>query len=310
MYKIGVVFDISHYMLEDGPGIRTNVFLKGCPLRCKWCSNVFGLEKQKQLSFVVSKCVGCGACISACNYGAISMTDEGRVSQDFSKCINCLECISRCQTGARVQVGKEMSSKDVYLEIQKDRNFYRRGNGGVTLSGGEILMQAEFASEILRLCSDNGINTAIETSAFGKWEDLSSLIKLSDTVFIDCKCIESKRHKEITGVDNSIILENITQASKLCHELGSRLIVRLPLIPTMNDSDENIIATGEFVKSLEGDPLLNILPYHNFGVAKYETIGKKCATEDLELLKQEQITHVRNLLDRSGIAYSIGGYDI
>lgn len=310
MYQKGVVFDISHYMLEDGPGIRTNVFLKGCPLRCKWCSNVFGLEKRIQLSFLISKCVGCGACVDVCKYGAISMTKEMHVSQDFDKCANCLECIYKCPTGARVPVGKEMTSKDVYLEIQKDRNFYRRGNGGVTLSGGEILMQAEFASEILKLCSDNGINTAIETSAFGKWKDLSGLIKLSDTVFIDCKCIESQRHKEITGVDNSIILENIKLAADLCYELGSRLIVRFPFIPTMNDSDENVIATAEFIKTLKGNPLLNILPYHNFGVAKYATLGKKCATENLKLLNRNQVAHVKKCLDRSNIEYTIGGYNI
>lgn len=310
MYQKGIIFDISHYMLEDGPGIRTNVFFKGCPLRCKWCSNAFGLERKMQMAYTRSKCTGCRACAVVCKNRAISFDENGYAVQDFRKCTHCMACTLKCHSKARVQIGREVTSLDVFKEVEKDRIFYRRGQGGITLSGGEILMQPAFAAEILNLCVHEGINTAIETSAFGKWDDLSAIINLCDTVFIDCKCIDREKHMSITGVDNSIILENIKRAAALCNEKGNILIIRLPLIPTINDTEDNIMSTAAFVSGLEGTPLLNILPYHNFGVSKYETIGKKCETEALEPFTKGELERIKSLLDQSGIRYSIGGYDI
>lgn len=310
MYIKGCIFDISHYMIEDGPGIRTNVFFKGCPLRCKWCSNAFGLERKLQLAYTKAKCTKCGACINVCSFEAVKIGDDGYPKQDFAKCQNCMECTFACKSKARFQVGKTVTSREVLEEIKTDRIFYRRGNGGVTLSGGEILMQAEFAKEILKLCVNEGINTAIETSAFGKWEDLSQMICLSDTVFIDCKCVNSKKHRKLTGVDNGVILENIKKAATLCDEKNIRLIVRFPCIPSMNDTNEDINDIADFAASLDGNPLLNILPYHNFGTSKYEFIGKKCETEKLELLSKEKIEEIQSVMKKKNVCYSIGGYNI
>ena len=311
MSNTGVVFDISHFMIEDGPGIRTNVFMKGCPLRCQWCSNAYGLNKNIELSFNTAKCTGCGACIAVCQQDAISWNDSKRIAvQDFAKCINCMECVSVCKSKARTQIGIEMSITEVVKEILKDRAFYRRGDGGVTMSGGEILMQGEFVSEVLRQCQNEGINTAVETSAYGQWESFSKIIGYCDTVFIDCKAIDSDLHKKLTGVNNEVILENIQKAAKLCDKKDTNLIIRFPLIPAKNNNKENIIKTAEFVNDLAGDVLLNILPYHNYGGQKYEYLGETYLTEDIEPQSKEELAEVESLLNEVSNRYSIGGYNI
>lgn len=307
----GVIFDISHYMIEDGPGIRTNVFFKGCPLRCKWCSNAYGLDPRMQLAYVAGKCVGCGRCLPVCPNHAISLDREtGRTKTDFALCAWCMNCVSACPAGARTAVGKVYTPEEVLQEAEKDRLFYRRGHGGVTLSGGEILLQPEFALAILRRCQNVYLNTAIETSAFGRWEHLREMISLCDTVFIDCKCMDPARHRKLTGVDNPLILSNIRRAAELCQAKEIPLVVRLPLIPTLNDSEENIIATGRFVASLPGSPELNVLPYHNYGGMKYSYLGMEYPTEALQPHSQEQLAHVAELLGRTPVRFSIGGYAV
>lgn len=307
----GTIFDISHYMLEDGPGIRTNVFVKGCPLRCKWCSNAYGLEKRIQLSYKAQKCAGCGKCIQVCPENAIAWNDEKHVViQNFEKCRQCLKCVQICTFQARTQVGVEKTVDEVVKAVLEDRMFYRRGGGGVTLSGGEILGQADFVSEILKKCVYHGIHTAIETSGYGKWEDLKRILSYTELAFIDCKCMNQEKHKALTGVSNEIILENIVRAAAWCEEHGKELIIRLPLIPTLNDDDTNVRDTAKFVKKLHGKPLLNVLPYHNFGASKYETIGKEYLTENLKPQESEDLQQIKNVLKETGVRFSVGGYDI
>lgn len=309
--KEGIVFDISPFMLEDGPGIRTNVFLKGCPLRCRWCSNAYGLEKNIQLSYNPGKCVGCGACVRVCEQKAISMDQKNHISvQDFSRCADCMKCVSVCPAEARLQIGRRMTAREVCRIVERDRIFYRRGNGGVTVSGGELLMQADFAAEILRLCHREGIHTAVETSAYGSKEDLEKVLSECDTAFIDCKCMDPEKHRRLTGVDNAIILSNIRFASEFCEQHGIELIIRCPLIPSLNDDDRDIESVTAFVRNLKGEPLLNFLPYHNFGAPKYEFLGKTYATAELKPQTAEELERVQRLADGSGCRYSIGGYDI
>src|SRR5665647_773599 len=177
MDKKALIFDISPYMTEDGPGIRTSIFFKGCPLRCKWCSNCYGLSPIQEVPFVSTKCIGCQSCVCACKNHAISVDLEGLINVDFSACNACGSCIGTCPTKARSWAGKYYTVKDIFEIVNRDRPYFRRSNGGITLSGGEVLVQADFASELLEMCSHEGINTAIETSGFGDKEKLLKLLK-------------------------------------------------------------------------------------------------------------------------------------
>ena len=203
-----------------------------------------------------------------------------------------------------------MTAQEVVREVERDQIFYRRGGGGVTISGGEILMQPEFVTDLLKKCDNAYLDTAIETSGFGKWEDMQQMIAYSNLVFIDCKLMDDFRHREATGVSNQIILQNIMLAADECFSKGKRLVVRLPLIPAVNDDEENLMATAEFVKSLPGNVELNVLPYHNYGSDKYDKIGMEYKLDFLQLHTKEQLWEVEMILNRTGVRFSIGGYKI
>lgn len=298
--KTATIFDIGRFRNTDGPGIRTILFFKGCPLRCQWCSNPFGFSPEPQLVVNPAKCTGCGKCVEACSEGVNTVTPGEKVTVDFSACIRCGTCTKLCPAGTRMISGQAYTARQLYQEAAKDGAFYRKGGGGVTLSGGEVLLQYKVAAETLRLCRANYLNTCIETSGFAPWEHLWQVAQYCHTVFFDLKHMDPVKHTEGTGASNETILANL---QRLCGELPKkrgRVIVRMPLIPRYNDDDESVIAAARFVARLEGSPELNLLPYHNLGESKYEMIGAECGLSHLEHRKERdpRLLEIQTLCQR------------
>lgn len=292
MEKKAAVFDIGRFRNTDGPGIRTIIFFKGCPLRCQWCSNAFGLSPRPQLAVNPVRCTGCGKCEEVCPR-EVNGIDRGKLKIDFAKCNACGTCVVPCPAGARMITGREYTARELFQEAYKDMAFYRKGNGGVTLSGGEVLMHHEVAAETLRLCRKNYIHTCIETSAYGKWEHLEEIAKYCNLIFVDLKHIDSKRHQELTGAPNELILDNIRKLSDMSVQKHIKLIIRRPVIPGYNDEDEACADAARFIAKLECRPEINLIPYHNLGENKYEMIGERYKAGGMKMLGKRDPIMVR-----------------
>lgn len=275
MEPTAVLFDIGRYRNADGPGIRTILFFKGCPLRCRWCSNPFGLSPQRQMSVNFERCTGCGVCEAVCPNGVNHLSLGEKVQVDFAACSRCGQCISRCPAKARTLLGKVYTPRQLYEEAAKDEKFYRRSFGGVTFSGGEVLLQHEAAAEALRLCQENYMDTCLETSGYGPWEPLENVARFCDTIFMDLKHIDSARHKALTGVPNESILDNIRRLCVFSGKQGIRMILRYPVIPGCNDGAADLEGAASFAEHLPRHLELNLLPYHNLGESKYAMIGRE-----------------------------------
>lgn len=277
------IFNIQHYSLHDGPGIRTNVFLKGCPLRCKWCSNPESQKQEPEIFYNNNKCIGCNecsGCISSCENNAISFDSDNKAIINRDKCSNCLMCSSDCPTGAITTQGTLKTIKEILDIVEKDSVFYTHSEGGVTISGGEPLMQGEFIINLLKQAKKRRINTAIETCGYADYEILKGCAENLDTILFDIKSLNDEKHKKFTGVSNKLILENF---NKLCIDFPNlKKIVRTPVIPTFNDNEEDIKEIAGFLKN---KPNVNyeILTYHKFGEGKYKSLGRKYLMGDLKL---------------------------
>jgi len=280
----GIVFDIQRFSISDGPGIRTLVFLKGCPLSCVWCSNPESQRPMPELFFHPQKCIDCGNCITACKNGAIYLSQTEKIIFDRTKCVNCGECAKVCYSNARIMKGALMTVNDVIKEVVKDKDFYKSNSGGVTLSGGEPLCNMSFSAKVLKGCKLEGIHTAIETAGCVPWAAFENVIEFTDLFLFDIKHMDSKTHKKFTSVDNEMILDNLKRLSKRSKDI----IVRTAVIPGFNNSEESIMDISEYLSGL-GITEYHIMPYHRYGIGKYQLLGRQYSFRREERIDDKEI---------------------
>lgn len=306
----GLIFDIQGYSVHDGPGCRTLVFLAGCPLRCEWCANPEGMELRQKVLYRESKCKykerGCTGCITACPYGAIRIDDtlEPPVQIDRSQCSSCstFACTTVCLHEALVVCGKWMTLKELMGIINRDRQFWG-AEGGVTFTGGEPLVQKDFLIKVLEQCREAYIHTAMETSAYAPKETFLEVIKYLEWIFIDIKHMDPEKHREKTGVSNEIILGNI--AALAVSDWPGRLIARMPVIEGFNDTEENVVATAEFLNKI-GLEEINILPFHRLGESKWRQLGKTYLYRDQEWTPEEKLKRIKEIFNDYNLVCYIG----
>ena len=279
----GRVFNIQHYSVHDGPGIRTIVFLKGCPLSCAWCSNPESQKLQSELAYNVNKCIGlqeCGRCYQVCPHGAIVRKDNNKISINRQRCQECFLCVPECPSKALHTFGDLKSIDEVLKVVEADGAFYARSGGGMTISGGEPFMQAEFTIELLKEAKRRRINTAIETSGYTDWATLKKACDYLNTILFDIKSMNDEKHVLFTNVSNKLILENFAQ---LCEEFPKLdILVRTPVIPGFNDSATDIIGIIDYIKD-KPNVRYEILPYHPLGQPKYEYLDREYTLGGIKL---------------------------
>lgn len=291
----GTVFNIQRFSLHDGPGIRTVVFLKGCPLNCLWCSNPESQDRKPQIMFLNNICIRCYRCVESCPLKAIS--EPGNINKDL--CNLCGKCIKVCPKKALKIVGEEKTVVEVLGEVEKDETFYRRSGGGLTLSGGEPLNQFGFSLSLARTARKKGYNTALETSGFCNFDKLAQILPYIDCIMYDIKCIDSKKHEELTELPNNLILDNL----KKLMGLRSDVIIRVPIIPTYNNGKGDLKKMAEFIKSLDIKKIqsVDLLPFHQYGRSKYEMLGINYQLAELDIPGEGEMDEIKRLFERDKI---------
>jgi pyruvate formate lyase activating enzyme len=295
----GNIFDVKKFSINDGPGIRTTVFFQGCPLACPWCHNPEGRSAEPVLMYRASRCTLCGECVKVCKRNAIRI--DGRVITDRSRCNNCGKCTEACYQGAREISGHRVSVEEVMAQVERDRPFYEQSGGGVTFSGGEPLMQPRFLMKLLRSCREAGISTAVDTSGCCTWDDLDDIRGMVDLFLYDLKLMDETRHRAAVGVTNKQILENLSCLSSA----GHALYVRIPLIPGINDDEANLRQSGEFLAGLRGVTGVELMGYHEIGLAKYEALDLPYTLKDTKPPTVEARQNAAAILQEFGLTVKV-----
>jgi pyruvate formate lyase activating enzyme len=299
----GRIFDIKRYSIHDGPGIRTTVFFKGCPLRCLWCHNPEGIDPGPELMHWPSRCARCYACVAACPRRAIAKATSGAVVVDKSKCDLCGKCAEACLYEAMQVVGYEITVEGLVREIERDRIFYEQSGGGATFSGGDPLAQAEFLEATLAALRDRGIRTAIDISGFAPSATLDAVAGKTDLILYDLKVMDGAKHRELAGVPNAPVLDNLRRLAAN----GTEVWVRIPLIAGINDDQANVEGTIDFLKSLGKITNVGLLPYHSGGLEKARRLGKESCFRRFEAPAEGRLAAVEAAFRAAGFDVRRGG---
>lgn len=301
--RTGVIFDIQRYSIHDGNGIRTLVFLKGCPLRCRWCCNPESQSSAPELAVNSARCIRCGLCADACPAEAIPFKTGGDVTPDRDRCRTCGACVNVCPMAGRTMHGRVVTVAELLKEVERDTVFYRASGGGVTVSGGEPLLQATFVADFLQACHQRGIDTAIETCGYAPWEDFARVLMHTDTVLFDVKHPDGETHRSLTGVGNELILANLRRAA----QNPTRIVLRMPLVPGYTADKSTVRAVADLARSL-GISELHLLPYHGLGEAKYQALGRGYSLAEVQQVSLEQIGELKSIAEEDGgVTVRVGG---
>jgi pyruvate formate lyase activating enzyme len=299
MSETGMIFDIKKYSINDGPGIRTTVFFQGCGLACQWCHNPESQSRLPVLMYRANRCVLCGECVRVCEHQSISI--NGIAATDRSTCEVCGACAKACYNGAREVSGYLASVEQVMSEVLRDTPFFEGSGGGVTFSGGEPLLQHRFLLELLRTCCEHELHTVVDTSGYATWEVLNSILDYVDLFLFDLKMMDDERHIRYTGVSNRLILSNLKQLA----EAGSAIYIRIPLIPGINDDEENLRQSGEFIRTLPNISGVELMGYHDLAAAKYAALGLDYSLKDIKAPGKDHLMRSARVLELTGLQVKI-----
>lgn len=309
MHIEGTIFDLQRWSLHDGPGIRTNVFLKGCPLACKWCSNPESQELQQELAYFTDKCIRCGSCAKKCPHNALRLDKQLRISYDicrrecyFSQTENKFSCVGQCYAKALKIMGKRVNVEEVIREVLSDKKIYDTSGGGMTVTGGEPFAQPDFLRELLKEAKRQHLHTAVESCLYAKWERIENCLEYIDFLFMDLKILDGNKHRQYTGKDNQLILENMKRIGSSATGKGLKAVVRTPVILGVNDTPEDITAVCNWIKNnLPYVTVYQLLPYHRLGRGKYQNIGKSYEMPDAEVPEDKKMDELNKIILDHGL---------
>lgn len=311
MLKQGIIFNIQRFTLHDGPGIRTEFFLKGCPLKCDWCGNPESIKLNVQPGVFTNKCISdekCGDCKNVCpSKNSLNFKNGKLNSIDYTQCKNCFKCVNVCPSDAIKQWGKLMTVEECMKEVLKDKGFFQKSNGGVTISGGDPILQSDFVIELLKNCKENDIHTCLESTFYGQWSSFKKILEYTDLIISDLKHMDRYKHKKYTGAYNDLILENL---KKLIKE-NKEIILRIPVIPNINDDMENIKATADYIIEELGNNIkvLQLLSFMHLGEEKYHSLGLDYKMKNIHFdrtIFQTNISKIADYFKSRGINCFIG----